>query len=81
MERHYSAKERRTLILNELKKTGKVKVADLARDFKVTEVSIRKDLEELENRKLLIRVKGGAVSIYSGGQYDDRLISEKALLH
>lgn len=81
MERHYFAKERRTLILNELKKKGKVKVAELARDFKVTEVSIRKDLEELENRKLLIRVKGGAVSIYSDSQYDDRLISEKALLH
>ena len=57
MERHYFAKERRTLILNELKKKGKVKVTELARDFKVTEVSIRKDLEELENRKLLIRVK------------------------
>lgn len=81
MERHYFAKERRTLILNELKKKGKVKVKELARDFKVTEVSIRKDLEELENRKLLIRVKGGAVSIYSDSQYDDRLISEKALLH
>ena len=81
MERHYFAKERRTLILNELKKKGKVKVTELARDFKVTEVSIRKDLEELENRKLLIRVKGGAVSIYSDSQYDDRLISEKALLH
>ena len=56
MERHYTAKERRTLLLNELKNKGKVMVADLAREFGVTEVSIRKDLEELENRKLLRRV-------------------------
>lgn len=81
MERHYSAKERRTLLLNELKNKGKVMVAELAREFGVTEVSIRKDLEELENRKLLIRVKGGAVSLYSDSQHDDMLISEKALLH
>ena len=81
MERHYTAKERRTLLLNELKNKGKVMVADLAREFGVTEVSIRKDLEELENRKLLIRVKGGAVSLYSDSQHDDMLISEKALLH
>lgn len=81
MERHYSAKERRTLLLNELKEKGKVTVADLAREFNVTEVSIRKDLEELEGRKLLIRVKGGAVSPYPDSQHDDMLISEKALLH
>lgn len=81
MERHYPAKERRTLLLNELKNKGKVTVVDLARQFGVTEVSIRKDLEELESRKLLIRVKGGAISQYSDNQHDDMLISEKALLH
>ena len=81
MERNYSAKERRTLILNELKEYQKVTVSGLSKKFNVTEVSIRKDLQELEDRKLLIRVKGGAVNLHAADQYDDQMISEKVLLH
>ena len=81
MRRQYTAKERRTLLLNELKNKGKVSVVELSKAFGVTEVSIRKDLEELENRKLLIRVKGGAVSLHTDSQHDDMLISEKSLIH
>ncbi|GAA0944538.1 DeoR/GlpR family DNA-binding transcription regulator [Pseudonocardia zijingensis] len=41
---------------------GRVSVADLVRRFGVTAVTIRKDLEVLERRHLLSRVRGGAVT-------------------
>ena len=40
---------------------GRVSVSDLVRRFGVTAVTIRKDLEVLERRHLLARVRGGAV--------------------
>jgi len=39
----------------------KVLVDDLSRRFQVSEVTIRKDLTELENRGVLLRTHGGAV--------------------
>ena len=52
--------QRRDKILDLLKEDGSAKVADLAQLFKVTEVTIRQDLEKLEKDDLLIREHGGA---------------------
>ena len=38
-------------------------------------------MQVLEDRKLLVRVKGGAINPYSGDRVDDQMISEKILLH
>lgn len=57
-----SSKERRNRILEELRQQSRVSIKDCARKYDVTEVSIRGDLEYLEAKGLLIRVKGGAVS-------------------
>nr|MBC7243716.1 DeoR/GlpR transcriptional regulator [Chloroflexota bacterium] len=58
------ANERRKLaILEELANARRVLVSDLSQKFGVSEVSIRRDLEELEARGLLRRVWGGAVSV------------------
>jgi DeoR family transcriptional regulator of aga operon len=54
--------ERQQEVLRLLDIEGRVSVADLARRFGVTAVTIRKDLEVLERRHLLSRVRGGAVS-------------------
>jgi DeoR/GlpR family transcriptional regulator of sugar metabolism len=54
------AKHRRDKILELLKEDGSAKVLDLARLFKVTEVTIRQDLEKLDGEGLIIREHGGA---------------------
>ena len=41
---------------------GQVRVEELARHFDVSDDTIRRDLQELERRKLLLRTHGGAVS-------------------
>lgn len=53
--------ERRKAIMERLKKDEKVYVRDLARDFQVTEETVRRDLERLEKEDLLSRNYGGAV--------------------
>jgi DeoR family transcriptional regulator of aga operon len=50
-------------ILQELLRSGKVAVDDLAQSLKVSAATIRRDLTELERRGLLRRNHGGAVSI------------------
>lgn len=52
--------KRRSLILEELDKTGQVTVSDLSTMFKVSEVTIRNDLDNLEKNGLLVRAHGGA---------------------
>lgn len=51
--------QRKEKILDLLKEDGSAKVVDLARIFKVTEVTIRQDLEKLEREGLVIREHGG----------------------
>lgn len=52
--------QRKEKIIEMLKEDGSAKVAELARIFKVTEVTIRQDLEKLETEGLIIREHGGA---------------------
>jgi DeoR/GlpR family transcriptional regulator of sugar metabolism len=54
------ANQRREKILELIKEDGSAKVIDLAKIFKVTEVTIRQDLEKLEKDGLVIREHGGA---------------------
>ena len=55
-----TANHRRDKMLELLKEDGSAKVIDLARIFKVTEVTIRQDLEKLEKDGLVTREHGGA---------------------
>ncbi|ASB50146.1 DeoR/GlpR family DNA-binding transcription regulator [Alkalitalea saponilacus] len=52
---------RRGLILKMLDEQGQVNVTDLCAHFKVSAVTIRNDLSNLEQKKLLIRARGGAI--------------------
>jgi DeoR/GlpR family transcriptional regulator of sugar metabolism len=52
--------QRRDKIMELLQEDGSAKVLSLARLFKVTEVTIRQDLEKLENDDLIVREHGGA---------------------
>ncbi len=51
---------RRERIMDELRRVGSVRVADLAREFGVAELTIRRDIGALADRGLLTRVHGGA---------------------
>ncbi len=54
------SEERRSKIIELLEQKGSVLVEDLAALFEVSQVTIRKDLSELEARGLLHRTHGGA---------------------
>lgn len=56
--------ERKEKILELLSREGKVRVGDLSQMFNLSEATIRMDLTELEQKGLLCRVHGGAVSSY-----------------
>jgi DeoR family transcriptional regulator of aga operon len=58
-----SIAERHKFILENLKKDGFIKVADMAKSLDVTSVTIRKDLKYLEEKKLLYRTHGSASPI------------------
>ena len=68
---------RREFILNELEKTGTVEVKELAEQLQVSYLTIRRDLQYLEDHKLLERFYGGARS------GDERLLKmqEKGILY
>jgi DeoR family transcriptional regulator, aga operon transcriptional repressor len=67
--------QRHKIILGELEKEGFVRVLDLSERLGVSEVTIRKDLKELENRKLLVRSHGSAGLM--SPMINDRHIDEK----
>jgi len=54
--------ERRNAIISRLNMDGKVIVTDLAQEFGVTEETIRRDLEKLDNEGLAKKTYGGAVA-------------------
>lgn len=56
------ALERRNIIIQRLNDEGKIIVAPLAQEFNVTEETIRRDIEKLENEGLATKTYGGAVS-------------------
>jgi DeoR/GlpR family transcriptional regulator of sugar metabolism len=62
-------------ILTALGATGRVEVNDLAQRLEVSTVTIRKDLDALEQRAVLRRVRGGAVAAAAmdEGSFESRL--------
>lgn len=54
--------ERRNAILAKLSAEGKVIVADLSREFDVTEETIRRDLEKLDKEGVVKKTYGGAIA-------------------
>ncbi len=53
---------RQRAILSAVEAQGTVRVSELARQFGVTEMTIRRDLDELERKELVKRIHGGGVS-------------------
>ncbi|MGD7707263.1 LacI family DNA-binding transcriptional regulator [Microlunatus sp. Y2014] len=55
-----STRDRRSRVLRLIDDDGSVTVADLARRFAVSEMTVRRDLEQLAAEGLAVRVRGGA---------------------
>jgi len=58
---------RRRTITGFLADRGQVAIAELAAEFEVSEMTIRRDLEELEGQGVARRVRGGAIATVSRG--------------
>ena len=58
--------ERRREITAKLTAEGKVIVSELAKEFSVTEETIRRDLEKLDNDGIASKTYGGAVARHTG---------------
>jgi DeoR family transcriptional regulator of aga operon len=71
---------RRKKILEHIKETGEVLVTRLSKEFDVSEVTIRNDLENLERKNLLVRARGGAIHTENNVGIDQR-IAEKNKIH
>ena len=52
--------KRQMQLLDYLKKTGTADVSTLAKELSVSAITVRRDLDELESRKLVSRYFGGA---------------------
>jgi len=72
--------ERRRSILDVLQQEGRVVVADLARQFRTSQITIRKDLEILQGRGLVHRTHGGALTPPTGA-LNDLSVQEKEKMH
>ena len=70
-----SLPERHSRILSLLQQNGSISVTQLSELFKVSEVTIRKDLSYLEQQKKLYRTLGSAILI--SPYISDRLVNEK----
>jgi len=71
----FNSDQRKARIVELLNENGEVKVSALSKMFNISEVTIRFDLEALENEGLLSRVYGGAVS--SGKLYHEMDLKQR----
>jgi DeoR family transcriptional regulator, aga operon transcriptional repressor len=72
--------ERRQHILSLIQKNGRVLVDELSSNLGLSKITIRKDLDYLESKNLLMRTHGGALPVNEGA-LSDPPIQEKRNLH
>jgi DeoR family transcriptional regulator of aga operon len=70
---------RRKNILQILGTNGEVFVEALSKKFNVSEVTIRNDLDQLEQKNMLLRVRGGAIKLETGVGIDQRLADKSKI--
>lgn len=58
-----AVEERHLKILNMIRARGEVKVEEIARLFQISPMTVRRDMQYLEEEKLISRIHGGAVSL------------------
>ena len=73
------ARQRQALILDRVRETGAVRVADLARDLGVSDMTVRRDLEILHEHGLLEKVHGGATTLSGLASFEPGFIAKSGL--
>lgn len=82
MANYFSTRERRADILQMLNQKEKVMISEFCEKYGLSEVTIRKDLEILKNRNLLLRIRGGAIRIPTMvDDLNDPKVGHKRLFH
>jgi DeoR family transcriptional regulator of aga operon len=71
---------RRRAILEQVKESGEVLITDLSKQFDVSEVTIRNDLEYLERKSLVMRARGGAINSENHVGIDQSIM-DKSKIH
>jgi len=74
------SEERRREILEILRTDGRVLVRDLAKRFRTSLITVRKDLESLHHQGQLERTHGGALPVLAGA-LQDQTLQEKGRQH
>jgi DeoR/GlpR family transcriptional regulator of sugar metabolism len=73
------ARQRQAYILGRIREDGAVRVADLVRDLGVSDMTIRRDLELLDQRGLLEKVHGGATALPGSALFEPGFAAKSAL--
>ena len=73
------ARQRQAYILERVRETGAVRVADLARELAVSDMTVRRDLEVLHDHGLLEKVHGGATALSGLAAYEPGFVAKSAL--
>jgi DeoR/GlpR family transcriptional regulator of sugar metabolism len=73
------ARQRQAFILERVREVGAVRVADLARELEVSDMTVRRDLEVLHDQGLLEKVHGGATAISGLASYEPGFVAKSAL--
>jgi DeoR/GlpR family transcriptional regulator of sugar metabolism len=73
------ARQRQALILERVRETGAVRVAELARDLAVSDMTVRRDLEVLDDHGLLEKVHGGATALSGLASFEPGFTAKSAL--
>lgn len=74
------SEERRRSIVGVIERNGRAVVSDLARQFGTSDITIRRDLDVLNDRGRVCRTHGGALSVLSARDADQSLI-EREIQH
>src|SRR3954466_2688238 len=73
------ARQRQALILDRVREDGAVRVADLVRDLGVSDMTVRRDLEILDNRGLIEKVHGGATAVPGSALFEPGFAAKSSL--
>lgn len=73
------ARQRQAFILERVREDGAVRVADLVRELGVSDMTVRRDLEILDERGLLEKVHGGATSIAGSAMFEPGFAAKSSM--
>ncbi|MQY11695.1 Glucitol operon repressor [Streptomyces sp. RB5] len=73
------AEQRRAMILDEVRRRGGVRVNELTRRLKVSDMTVRRDLDALARQGMVEKVHGGAVPVVEASTHEPGFEAKSAL--